>query len=174
MIVGANMGVVGMAKEHLGVALALKVPVFFVVTKIDIAPDHVLKATVQSLTAILRKPGVRKKPFLVRTVDDCLLASRLMAGEALAPIFLTSSVTGSGLDLVRLFYSLLPQRQRWADRRSEPVELIIDEVFGVPGVGTVVAGTVKRGVLTAASSLLLGPDIGDGTFKVGGGGSGAG
>jgi GTPase len=43
---------------------------------------------------------------------------------------------------------------------------IIDEVFGVPGVGTVVAGTLKRGVLTPASSLLLGPDIADGSFKV--------
>ena len=37
LIVGANMGVVGMCKEHLGVALALKVPVFFVVTKVRAA-----------------------------------------------------------------------------------------------------------------------------------------
>jgi len=51
LIVGANMGVVGMCKEHLGVALALKVPVFFVVTKVDIAPEHVLKNTVQVSTA---------------------------------------------------------------------------------------------------------------------------
>jgi GTPase len=41
------MGVVGMCKEHLGVALALKVPVFFVVTKVDICPEHILKNTVQ-------------------------------------------------------------------------------------------------------------------------------
>lgn len=47
LMVGANMGVVGMCKEHLGVALALKVPVFFVITKIDIAPEHILKQTVQ-------------------------------------------------------------------------------------------------------------------------------
>lgn len=114
LIVGANAGVVGMCKEHLGVALALKargavfrtrgwrawrrgrvgaceavgapcssqaaaglarrhpccpppplphrcrqVPVFFVVTKVDLAPDHVLKHTLQTLGAILRKPGVR-------------------------------------------------------------------------------------------------------------------
>ncbi len=32
-------------------------------------------------------------------------------------------------------------------------------------MGTVVAGTVKRGVIRANSQLLLGPDIGDGTFK---------
>jgi hypothetical protein len=68
---------------------------------------------------------------------------------------------------VRLFYGLLPQRQRWADLRREPALFVIDEVFGVPGVGTVVAGTVKRGVLTPASGLLLGPDIADGSFKVG-------
>lgn len=47
LLVGANMGVVGMCREHLGVALALKVPVFFVITKTDIAPEHVLRNTVQ-------------------------------------------------------------------------------------------------------------------------------
>ncbi|KAJ9516157.1 hypothetical protein QJQ45_024591 [Haematococcus lacustris] len=47
LIIGANMGVVGMCKEHMGVALALKVPVFFVISKVDICPDHILKQTVQ-------------------------------------------------------------------------------------------------------------------------------
>ena len=55
-----------MCKEHMGVALALKVPVFFVVTKVDICPEHVLKHTLATLQAILKKPGVKKKPFMVR------------------------------------------------------------------------------------------------------------
>ena len=58
-------GIVGMCKEHLGVALALKVPVFFVVTKVDICPEHILKETLSKLHAILKKPGVKKKPFMV-------------------------------------------------------------------------------------------------------------
>ena len=33
--VGANAGIVGMTKEHLGLALALNVPVFVVVTKVN-------------------------------------------------------------------------------------------------------------------------------------------
>ena len=51
------------------------------------------------------------------------------------------------------------------DKAAEAAEFIIDETFGVPGVGTVVAGTVKRGVINTNASLLMGPDIGDGTFK---------
>ena len=39
-----------------------------------------------------------------------------MHTATLAPILLTSAVTGDGLDLVRLFYNLLPPRQRWAER----------------------------------------------------------
>lgn len=65
LIVGANAGVVGMCKEHLGVALALRVPCFFVVTKVDLAPEHVMKHTLDSLQQILKKPGVKKRPFLV-------------------------------------------------------------------------------------------------------------
>ena len=36
------------------------------VTKVDICPTHVLEHTLAMLTAILRKPGVRLKPFMVR------------------------------------------------------------------------------------------------------------
>lgn len=40
---GSNAGIVGMTKEHLGLALALNVPVFVVVTKIDMCPSNILQ-----------------------------------------------------------------------------------------------------------------------------------
>ena len=63
-----------------------------------------------------------------------------MHADSLAPIFLTSSVTGQGLDHVRLFFNLLACRQRWAERENDAAEFVIDETFHVQGVGTVVAG----------------------------------
>ena len=45
LMIGANAGIVGMTKEHLGLALALSVPVFVVVTKIDMCPPNVLQVT---------------------------------------------------------------------------------------------------------------------------------
>ncbi|CAF4904351.1 unnamed protein product, partial [Rotaria socialis] len=38
-----------MTKEHLGLALALGVPVFVIVTKIDMAPPNVLQETMRLL-----------------------------------------------------------------------------------------------------------------------------
>lgn len=72
-----------------------------------------LKNTVSSLIAVLKKPGVRKKPLLIRTVGDVITAARHMQNEAIAPIILTSSVSGEGLDLVRLMFNLLPQVGCW-------------------------------------------------------------
>ena len=52
LMVGSNMGIVGMTKEHLGLALALNVPVFVVVTKIDMCPPNVLQETLKLLHRI--------------------------------------------------------------------------------------------------------------------------
>ena len=77
LLIGANAGVVGMCKEHLGVAHALKVPTFFVVTKVDICPEHILKQSLAQLSALLKRPGVKKRPFLVNTVEVCRVLAQL-------------------------------------------------------------------------------------------------
>ena len=53
IVVGANMGVSKMTREHLGISLALGVPLFVVVTKIDIAPKNVYEETLATLQKIL-------------------------------------------------------------------------------------------------------------------------
>ncbi len=52
----------------------------------------------------------------MRTLEDVYTCARHIHTDSLAPVFLTSSVTGDGLELVRMFFNLLPQRQRWSDR----------------------------------------------------------
>lgn len=65
---GANAGIVGMTKEHLGLALALSVPVFVVVTKIDMCPPNILQDNLKLLCKVLRSQGCRK----VRRFSDCV------------------------------------------------------------------------------------------------------
>merc|ERR1711936_484064 len=156
LMVGANAGVVGMTKEHLGLALALSVPVFVVVTKIDMCPPNVLQETLKLLVRILRSPGCRKFPVLVKSADDVILAATKFVSERLCPIFQVSNVTGENLDLLKMFLNLLSSRQPNTD--DEPAEFQIDDTYLVPGVGTVVSGTNLKGTIKLNDTLLLGPD----------------
>jgi len=72
-----------MTKEHLGLALALGVPVFVVVTKIDMCPPNILQETLQMLHKILKSPGCRKMPVLVQTVDDVVVSAMNFTSERL-------------------------------------------------------------------------------------------
>jgi len=159
VVVGSNMGVLRMTKEHLGVALALKYPLIFAVTKVDMCPANILKQTLDELTKILKSPGVNKLPVVVKTEGDVVLSAKSMANDArIAPIFLLSSVTGQSLDLLRLFLNLVPPRKALDSNPDAPAEFHIDDTFYVAGVGAVVAGTMLRGSLTLRNSVLLGPD----------------
>ena len=158
LVVGANMGVVGMAKEHLGLALALRVPVFVVVTKTDMCPAPVLKDTLGQLKRLLKGPGCRMVPLVVRTMDDVVVCARNMVGERIAPVFCVSSVTGAHLGLLRRFLNLLPTPKNWDALAEEPLLYSVDGKYSVPGIGTVLSGTVLQGSVGAGDTVLLGPD----------------
>lgn len=46
IVIGANAGLSKMTKEHLGISLALEIPFFIVITKVDMVDADVLKKTI--------------------------------------------------------------------------------------------------------------------------------
>ncbi|XP_003689828.1 GTP-binding protein 1 [Apis florea] len=156
LMVGANAGIVGMTKEHLGLALALSVPVFVVVTKIDMCPPNILQENLRLLIRILKSPGCRKVPVTVKTPDDVVVSATNFVSERLCPIFQVSNVTGENLNLLKMFLNLLTARM--SSHEDEPAEFQIDDTYSVPGVGTVVSGTTLKGIIKLNDILLLGPD----------------
>lgn len=162
LMVGANAGLVGMAREHLSVAFALSVPVAVVVTKVDMCPAPVLEETMRQLQKVLRSPACRRAPVVVKTADEALLVSRQLVSQRLCPIFQVSNVTGEGIDRLKLFLNAVPtQSAKYSV--TGPVEYEIVETFLVPGVGTVVSGTMISGHLSLGQTVFLGPD-GNGQF----------
>ncbi|KAL9083982.1 MAG: hypothetical protein Q9159_005475 [Coniocarpon cinnabarinum] len=156
LMVAANNGLVGMSKEHLGIALALNVPVMVVVTKIDICPPHILQQTLTQLQKILKSPGARKIPILIKGREDCINTASQFVSQRICPIFQVSNVTGESLELVREFLNILPHHGHYD--ASAPFEFHVNDTFSVPNVGTVVSGVVKSGVVHAGDNVLVGPD----------------
>ncbi|KAI8818954.1 P-loop containing nucleoside triphosphate hydrolase protein [Fimicolochytrium jonesii] len=158
LMIGSNAGIIGMTKEHLGLALALNVPVFIVITKIDMCPKNVLEGTINQLTKILKSSGCRKIPIFLNTVGDVLVTAGNFVSERVCPIFQVSNVTGDGLDLLKLFLNVLHANSAGRYDSKQPVEFDITDTFSVPGVGTVVSGTIITGSVHVGDQLMLGPD----------------
>jgi GTPase len=120
-------------REVLGCAVVLNVPVFVVVTKVDLAGASEngqarLKTTLEALIQLLMLPGQRKMRMsnvirfsllivwwadgnvavVIQTEDDCIMASHNFA--TVVPIFLVSCVSGENLDLLINFFNLIPAR----------------------------------------------------------------
>ncbi|KAL2160445.1 hypothetical protein VTH06DRAFT_1133 [Thermothelomyces fergusii] len=156
LMVAANNGLIGMSKEHLGIALALNVPVMVVITKIDICPPQILEQTITQLTRILKSPGARKIPIFIKNHEECVNTATQFVSQRICPIFQVSNVTGENLDLVRSFLNILPHHGRYD--ADAPFEFHVNDTFSVPHVGTVVSGIVKSGVIHAGDDVQIGPD----------------
>lgn len=159
LMLGANMGVQRMTKEHLGLAVNLALPAFVVITKIDISPEHVKQQTLQVITRILKSNAAgRKMPMVIKTDDDVVTAAREVGNKKMVPIFFVSNVTGEGIAMLKQFLNLLPSAPKWEKKLSKPAEFQIDESFHITGIGTVVSGTVTAGRIGVNDEMLFGPD----------------
>ncbi|XP_067681273.1 GTP-binding protein 2-like [Haliotis asinina] len=160
LIVSATTGITGTTKEHLGFALALGVPVFVVVSKVDQCRHVLIERTVKQLEKILKSPGCKKIPVRILNDDDAITCASNFDTEKITPIFTVSSVTGKNLDLLKIFLNVLPPLKSRKDREKlaqDNTEFQIDDRFSVPGVGGVVGGTILRGSIREGDMVLLGP-----------------
>uniref|UniRef100_A0A3B1JVF2 GTP binding protein 2 n=1 Tax=Astyanax mexicanus TaxID=7994 RepID=A0A3B1JVF2_ASTMX len=109
LVVSANTGIVGTTREHLGLAMALKVPIFIVVSKVDLCTKATVERTVRQLERILKQPGCNKVPLVVSSTDDAVTAAQQFAqSPSITPIFTLSSVSGENLELLKVFFNILP------------------------------------------------------------------
>lgn len=64
----------GTTREHLGLAMALKVPIFIVISKVDLCTRSTVERTVRQLERVLKQPGCNKVPMVISSKDDAVAA----------------------------------------------------------------------------------------------------
>ncbi|KAM4595928.1 GTP-binding protein 2-like isoform 2-T2 [Polymixia lowei] len=161
LVVSANTGIAGTTREHLGLAMALKVPIFMVVSKVDLCTRGTVERTLRQLERLLKQPGCNKVPMVVSSPDDAVTAAQQFTqSSSITPIFPLSSVSGDSLDLLQVFLNILPPLSNSKEQEElmqQLTEFQVDEIYSVPDVGTVVGGTLYSGVCKEGERLVVGP-----------------
>lgn len=164
LVISSTAGAVGMAHEHLAIAVALNVPFFIVITKIDLVQPT---STLQSLESFLKQVGSRRVPLVIRNLDDVITAGANQLTENVVPIFCVSSVSGEGLDLLLRFLHVMPPGISSKEKErleQESPEFHIDENFKAGDLGQILGGLLTKGVITEGSKMQIGP-MKNGSFQ---------
>lgn len=164
VIVGGNMGVTDITKEHINVAIALNVPFMIVITKVDISPVHVFDRTKRHIEEIIREKLKRKTAIYMKDEN----VETLTQLRRWIPIFTVSNKTGDGIDLLRryihyvqgFFAGILAQQTASFHLQEDMKDCSIfsvDRSYQVNGVGTVLSGQVCNGGFKKNDMAYLGP-----------------
>lgn len=168
ILIGTNMGVQRMTKEHLGIVVSLGVPFFIVFTKIDIAPKEIKEKTINHFTHLL-KNGLQKTVYSVKTPEDVTVAAEGITTGNLVPIFQISTVTEEGIQNLKSFIGKLTPKHIFNSEYSivktpkDKTEMLLDHAFTTK-VGCIFAGVVTAGKIEINQKLLMGPTL-EGLFK---------
>lgn len=152
-----------MTHHHLNLCVSFGIHVIIVFTKIDGCPEHAFKTSKTEVCKLLRRSDVGKQPFEIRSEDD--IATCIGKLNTLAPMISTSCVNGEGVELLQKMLFSLPKRRRHERKLNRSFEYLVDDIFNVPGVGSVVSGFVNAGQLDVGPNahVFVGP-LDDGTF----------
>jgi len=159
LTIGADRGIVGMAKEHLILAIILNIPIFIVITKIDISPLHKLDKIKNKLIRMMSSKGAGMKKCMIINDGDNISNILHFKNKNICPIFLTSNTNGTNLYNLKTFIFSLVPTQHWNNIQENKI-FIIDSVFKINGVGIVLYGTVKQGPISINDHLFIGPFYG--------------
>lgn len=163
IMIGANMGINHMTREHIGLCINLKIPFIILVTKIDIVPENVLAETMMKINNMC-KNRVRKIPYIIKNTDDIINVVKNIKSDSIVPIIQISNVTNYNLDLVKTFFNLLPIRNDYIQNINKPVELLVDNTYSVTGHSTILSGILRSGTIKINDTLLIGP-FSDSTYR---------
>lgn len=154
-----------MTREHMFLCITLGIPFAIIVTKIDMITnkglDDIYKQTMDDIHGLIKCPGVRRQPIEVKTTDDALICAKQVHTESIVPIFTVSNVSGIGHDNVKYFLNLLMNTDKNCDKKDACI--FIENIWSVPGVGTVVGGNLVSGTIRVNDKVYIGPN--NGTYE---------
>jgi small GTP-binding protein len=155
IMIGANMGVSHMTREHLLLALILKIPIIFVISKIDLCPEEILQNTLKDINVILKR--YKCSNDIVELTEDNKIELYDLHNNNIYPILKVSNTTGLNIELLKDYLGNVVVKKRWEELTESNSLVLIEDIFFVNGVGIVISGTINSGVIKKGGRYMIGP-----------------
>ena len=111
VLVGANMGVSLMTREHLLLTFILKLPFMIVITKTDIAPKNVLQNTIKDIEKVIQKYKPEHRLSLLETEKGFSLFPKAhLNSRKEVPYIMISNTLGTNLSLLKGYLNSIRMR----------------------------------------------------------------
>ncbi len=180
----ASQGISWVTLDHLAVSLALGVPVFVVVTKVDAVDRDTVEKILGEICMIAGNACVNGG-VEVENVDQAIHIATEISGtfsssssninetinntQAVVPVFCVSCVSGTKIPELHAFFNALtttatptnndkPTTTNTNITTNTNTHFQVDGSMDIAGVGPVFSGVVISGSLSIGDELLIGPD----------------
>ena len=143
--------------EQMSLLTALAIPFFVVISKIDLVKEQNIHEFFDKFKMQIPEFGVIQ---IIDDLDDPYLLSDDVFFDNVVPVFMISSVTGKGINILTTFLSKLQSRRHTSGKQvvqGDSVTFKITKTYQIRNVGTVVAGFLTTGVIEENTKLWLGP-----------------
>jgi GTPase len=164
IVIGANTGITKLTKEHLGIMLCIKIPFMIIITKIDMAPEAIYNDLKNTIKLLFKRNAPNKTLYFMgdntmNSVDDMVdtYINTMIDNMDIVPVITVSNKIGYNINnLHRIIYNI-PPRNKFKDQPSNGTVVYLDGKFSVPGIGLVVSGTIKDGIIKVKQKMYMGP-----------------
>jgi GTPase len=158
LLINGNMGTLTrMTLEHIYLVLALRIPLTILITKTDMAPENVMKETIENIKRLLKRNQFFSHILTEEKDLDQNIYQNYMKGEEgynqkFVPIIKISNKTGDNIELLRKYLFRLERIYKFSQSMDNK-KFIVNNTYSLTGIGLVLSGICYQGSIKKGDVL---------------------
>jgi elongation factor 1-alpha len=161
VVIGSNMGVNRITEEHLSILLYLRLPIFIILTKIDMTPKEVYEKTKLQIKKLFNGKMFKRELQFIDNEDNLNDYKKKIETNSfynIIPILSISCKTGENLNYVNEIFKKLPKNEKILQSiQIKDLMMYIDVKYNITGLGIVVSGTLWNKRVETNNNYYIGP-----------------
>jgi GTPase len=158
IVVNSGSGIQMMTREHISLAYSLRIPMFIIYTKIDTTPTNIYEINLEYIKTFYKNKMNLNIEVITPDTAISSIIGMFGKGSNIVPLFPVSNVAGTGISLVKEFLTLLNKTIDYKDDETHAANFLIHRTYQVQGIGIVLSGIMRAGVIRKNDTLYIGPN----------------